>query len=110
MSILYSVTVQIDASVHDDWLQWMQHHHIPDVLKTGCFTGMRMYRHINADEKASITYSLQYTCRTISDYETYRRQFAEALQQQHQQRYEGKFTAFRTLLQEVEMPAGLLSH
>jgi hypothetical protein len=111
MSIVYQVTVQIDATVHDDWLQWMQQHHIPHVLRTGCFTGMRLYRHINNPQgKAAITYSLQYTCRSLSDYEIYRERFAEGLQQEHRQRYEGKFTASRTLLQKVEMPDQLSSH
>ena len=35
--IIYNVTVNIDDSVHDEWLEWMQTQHIPDVMSTGYF-------------------------------------------------------------------------
>ena len=30
--IVYSVTVNIENEVHDDWLSWMKNKHIPDVM------------------------------------------------------------------------------
>jgi len=35
--IIYSVTVNIDDSVHDEWVTWMKEVHIPDVMATGYF-------------------------------------------------------------------------
>ena len=35
--ILYNVTINIHESVHDQWMIWMQHKHIHDVLATGKF-------------------------------------------------------------------------
>ncbi len=102
-SIIYSVTVKIETSVHDEWLGWMQQQHIPDVLKTGCFTGCRMLRLLNEQEDDGITYSIQYTCNRLADYETYRDRFSKQLQQQHLDRYEGRFVAFRTLLEQVDI-------
>lgn len=32
--IVYSVTVNIDSSIHEDWLAWMKSKHIPDVMAT----------------------------------------------------------------------------
>lgn len=101
-SIIYSVTVKIETSIHDEWLGWMQQHHIPDVLKTGCFTGCRMLRLLSEPQDDGITYSIQYTCNRLADYETYRDRFSKQLQQQHLDRYEGRFVAFRTLLEQVE--------
>jgi hypothetical protein len=42
--IIYNVTTNIQESVHDQWLTWMQEKHIPDVLSTGKFTSARMVR------------------------------------------------------------------
>lgn len=101
-SIIYSVTVKIENSVHNEWLLWMKQHHIPDVLKTGCFTGCRMLKLFSEPQDDGITYSIQYTCNRLADYETYRDRFSKELQQQHIDKYEGKFVAFRTLLEQVE--------
>jgi hypothetical protein len=35
--IIYNITVNIDDSAHDEWLEWMKTEHIPQVLGTGKF-------------------------------------------------------------------------
>lgn len=95
--IIYNVTVNIDHDVHDDWLVWMQQVHIPDVMKTGLFKEARISR-ILAEEEGGKSYSIQYLCPTLQEYERYQTEFAPALQQMHTSRYAGKFVAFRTLL------------
>ncbi|MBK7696945.1 MAG: DUF4286 family protein [Saprospiraceae bacterium] len=35
--IIYNVTVKIDRDKTDEWLHWMKHHHIPEVLNTEGF-------------------------------------------------------------------------
>ena len=42
--ILYNVTINIDNSVHDIWLNWMQEKHIPEVLSTGKFSSARLIK------------------------------------------------------------------
>lgn len=98
--IIYNVTVNIDAAAHDEWLKWMKEVHIPDVLKTGLFTQSKICK-VLVEEESGITYSIQYTCRTSADYETYKNQHAAALQKEHTERFGGKFVAFRTLLEVV---------
>lgn len=103
--ILYNVTVKIDSSVHDEWLQWMKEVHIPDVLATGCFVSGRLMKLLpgsGADEdENSFTYSVQYLCNTIKEYEHYRDVFAPSLQAAHSNRYKNQFVAFRSLLEDV---------
>lgn len=98
--IIYNVTVNIDDSVHNDWLTWMKEVHIPDVMRTGCFLENKLCK-IMVDEESGTSYSIQYTCAAISDYETYRQLHAPRLQKEHTERYKDKFVAFRTLLEVV---------
>lgn len=98
--IQYNVTVNIDPSVHEEWLQWMKEKHIPEVMSTGCFIENKICRLLGHDDQG-ITYSFQYLCNDMPTYEKYQREFAPALQKDHASRYEGKFVAFRTLLQVV---------
>ncbi len=100
--IIYSVTVNIEDEIHDDWLKWMKEIHIPDVLNTGLFTDHRLSKVISHNpEETGTTYNIQYDCKDMKTLHKYQATHAPALQKEHSQRYEGKFVAFRTLLEKV---------
>ena len=98
--ILYNVTVNIDVTVHDEWLQWMKEVHIPEVMVTGCFLENKICR-ILAEEEGGKAYSIQYFAPDMETYIKYQTEFAPALQVDHTKKYNGKFGAFRTLLEVV---------
>ena len=98
--ILYNVTINIDAQVHEEWLQWMQTHHIPDVLATGMFIENRLCR-VEGESEGGVTYAIQYLAPDRAHYERYLHEFAEALQAEHSARYAGQFAAFRTILEVI---------
>lgn len=99
--ILYNVTVNIDDSVHDEWLEWIKSDHIPKVLATGLFTGSKIFKIISKDKDEGNTYSIQYFLDKLEDYEKYRNEFAAKLQSQHSEKFKDKFIAFRTLMESV---------
>ena len=100
--ILYSVTVNVEEQAADEWKQWMQEVHIPGVMSTGLFAGYRMFRVLSRfPDETGITFSIQYFLKDMEDYDKYRLEFAPALQREHESRYAGLFTAFRTLLEEI---------
>jgi hypothetical protein len=99
--ILYNVTVSIDQSVHQEWLQWMRETHIPEVLATGCFLESRLSR-IQGEEEGGVTFSVMYLAPSQEKYDEYQQVFAPKLQADHTKRYIGKFAAFRTVLNVVE--------
>src|SRR5260221_7279039 len=94
--ILYVVSIKIQQSVHDDWMKYMQQVHIPDVMKTGCFTNCVLSRVLEpASEQGWTAYSIQYACDSLENYQRYRQEFAVGLQEEHTRRYAGKFRAER---------------
>mgnify|MGYP002632489259 CR=1 FL=1 len=95
--VIYNVTVSIDDDVHQDWLQWMQEVHIPEVMATGFFLESRMSK-ILGYEEGGISYSIQYLCENHDVLERYQLEQAPRLQAEHTSRFQGKFAAFRTLL------------
>ncbi len=100
--VIYSVTIKIDLSVHDEWMRWMKEEHIAEVIATGKFVESRFHRVLAEDERDGITYNIQYYTPTMQDYFEYRDNFAMELQQKSLARFKDKFVAFRTLLKEVE--------
>lgn len=97
---IYNVTVSIEKTLAEDWLNWMKNTHVPDVLKTGYFIDNKICRVLNVDDEGA-TYSVQYTFNSIEEIEAYQKDHAPRLQAEHSKRYEGKYAAFRTLLEIV---------
>lgn len=99
--IIYNVTVNIDTEVVEEWKNWMKSKHIPDVMNTGKFIDCRFSR-ILAEEQGGQSFSIQYLCKSKEAFDEYQKDHAEALQEEHTQRYSGKFGAFRTLMEVVD--------
>ncbi len=98
--ILYNVTINIENDVHDEWLKWMRESHIPDVLKTGYFLEHKICKVLNVEDEGT-TYSIQYTCNSMEDYEGYKTYEASRLQKEVMDKFNAKFVAFRSLLEVI---------
>ena len=98
--ILYNVTINVDAQVHDEWLAWMKTVHIPDVLATGMFIENRICK-IEGESEGGVSYAIQYVAPDRTHYDRYQAEFAPALQAEHTKRYAGRFAAFRTVLEVI---------
>ncbi|MFN8144582.1 MAG: DUF4286 family protein [Bacteroidia bacterium] len=100
--IVYNVTINIDSAVHDEWLKWMQSTHIPEVLKTGMFVKNSMLKVLGDEESGGHTYSVQYFCENMKDFERYEKEYAPALRDKFNVKYKDQFVAFRTLLEVIQ--------
>jgi hypothetical protein len=95
---IYNVTITIEPEIQEEWLQWMQSHHIPAMLATGKFSNALMTR-VHAEQPSEgISYSVQY--RTDSK-ETLQKYYTEdaAILRAQSKIFEGRFIAFRTELE-----------
>ncbi len=99
--LTYNVTINVDDSIHNKWLKWITSKHIPDVISTKCFTKYIMYRLLSPSPEEGTSYVIQYFCKNIEDYERYQLKHAAILQNEHKEKFDGKFTAIRSLMEEV---------
>ncbi len=95
---IYNVTINIEETIHDKWLQWMKTEHVPAMLATGKFSKALMTRVIVEEEMGGITYSIQYTTDSKQTLQKYYTENAAELRAQSKP-FEGKFVAFRTELE-----------
>ncbi|HEX2787061.1 MAG TPA: DUF4286 family protein [Ignavibacteria bacterium] len=100
--IVYNVTVNIDEPVKDEWLEWMKQEHIPDVMKTGLFVEYKILRLLQPKPDDGDTFAIQYFAKSMEDYEAYIKEHAPRLQEIHSKKYEGKFHAFRSILETAD--------
>ncbi len=97
--IFYNVTINIDESVHNQWMKWMQEKHIQDVLATGKFSGARMVKVLVAEDMGGTTYSIQYTTDSKETLQRYYDEDAPRLREEGLKLFGDKMLAFRTELE-----------
>jgi hypothetical protein len=97
---IYNVTINIEETIHDEWVKWMKEEHIPEMLDTGKFKKALMTRVMVTEAMGGITYSVQYTAENKAELEKYYEEDAERLRRKSKA-FEGKFVAFRTEMQVI---------
>lgn len=100
--IIYNVTVSVDESIVQDWLQWMKNNHIPEILSTKIFIKAQINRVITQNDSGQ-TYALSYTCKSMKDLHKYQVNHAPLLQQKHSKKFNDKAVAFRTIMEVLDV-------
>lgn len=99
--LLYNVTLIIEDAAAEEWLNWMQNIHIPEVMETGMFVSSRLLKVLDSPNEG-VTYCAQYVAENMETYLNYQEQFAPALQADLNEKFENQFVAFRTLMEYVD--------
>ncbi len=95
---IYNVTINIDESIHDQWLDWMKTEHIPAMINTGKFSKALMTK-VNVEEKMDgATYSVQFRTDSKETLKKFYKEDSFRMRAQSKQ-FEGKFVVFRTELE-----------
>ncbi|WP_179021244.1 DUF4286 family protein [Winogradskyella forsetii] len=98
--IIYNVTLNIDKSIHQEWLEWIKEH-IPQVLATGKFKEAKLTKVLVEDDEAE-TYSVQYRAHSREALDAYYAEHAANLRQKGLKRFGDKVLSFRTELEVVD--------
>jgi len=99
--IIYNVTVKVEHESADAWVDWMKNEHMGELLATGLFTDCRLCRILEQDEVDGRTYTAQYFCNSLEEYNTYIDKYSLELREKSFKRFGGKFVAFRTVMEIV---------
>ena len=93
---IYNITLNIDDTIHDEWIKWMEEIHIPKVMATGKFIKALMSQVLVKEDMGGITYSVQFTCQSKELLIPYSAQAAPLLRKEFDQKYQNRYGAFRT--------------
>ncbi|RYG17246.1 MAG: DUF4286 family protein [Chitinophagaceae bacterium] len=96
--LLYNVTLIIEESAAEEWLQWMTEVHIPEVMATDKFVSNRLLKVLDSPNEG-VTYCAQYVVENEANYQDYQVNYAPALQAKLQKKFENRFVAFRSLME-----------
>lgn len=99
--IIYNVTIKVNWTIHDAWLEWMKLEHIPEVMNTGLFSGNRFVRLLETDEEEGPTYAVQFYADDIEQYQQYLAQHAPGLREKTLSKWGGELISFRSLMEVI---------
>lgn len=98
---LYNITYNIEESIHEKWLRWVQKNHIPEVLQKTPFTSARLIQVLMDEEMGGITYSIQYQATTRKDLDNFLNNDQYDITAEMQKLFSGLFVSFSTELKVI---------
>ena len=99
--IVYNITLKINPSILEKWIQWQKGEHIPEIMATGLFTDYKFYKLLEQDESEGPTYVVQFFADSYEKYNKYIAEFATGLRTKSLEKWGNGFVAFRSILQVV---------
>ena len=91
--IIYSVEITVHEIISNEWVDWMNKTHIPDVMNTQLFVAFHFFKNINSEN----TYTIQYELDNFENFLKYEKKFAKKLQLEHSEKFKNKFKANRNI-------------
>ncbi len=99
--IIYNVTLKVEWSIVDTWLQWFKREHIPEVLDTKCFVKYQFVKLMDVDEVDGPTYAIQFYAHSLNEYNEYIANHSLRLRAKTQALWKEKLISIRTLMEIV---------
>ena len=99
--IIYNVTIKVHPTIAKEWVHWMKEEHMPELQRTGLFTDYRLCRLLEQDDTEGPTYSAQYFCDSLEDYNEYINHHAALMREKGVKKFGDKFIAFRSVMEMV---------
>jgi hypothetical protein len=97
--LIYNITTKVEAGIADEWLDWMLRTHIPEVLKTGCFTRYQMLKLLDQEKNAEPTYAVQYYAASLKKYQEYLSDHASSFRKDIVEKWGDQIVSFRTVME-----------
>ena len=96
--IIYNITVSVSDEIHDQWLNWMKHDHIPKVLSTNLFLSASLNRIISNSDTGT-TYAISYKTTSLSNLQKYEVKYAPKLREEYNSKFSINAPTFRTIME-----------
>ena len=99
--IIYNITLKIERSIEQPWLQWLVNDYAPAIIATNCFTKFTTLKLLELDDADGSTYAVQFLSESFEDYERYRKNFANDFSKRSFDKWGRKTISFDTVMQVV---------
>ena len=100
--VIYAVSLDVDATVIDDYLAWLRAH-MREIVALPGFTGAQLFEQDEPRAGAGrVCLAVQYTLRDEQALATYLREHAPRMRADGEARFGGRFRATRQVLRPID--------
>src|SRR5690242_61150 len=99
--LVYTITVNVEKSVSEDWLLWMKENFLGAIISTGFFERYNIFKVLHDSD--GDTFTFQFYCKDILMFEQFRDEYKAVILQALMDSYPGKVVYFNTMLEEVHI-------
>lgn len=96
--IIFNVTTIIEENIHQEFVHFMHHEYIPEVMKSNQFDDAKLFR-LTEPVNEGITYCAQYYTNSQKNIETYREEYLPNFQTLLMQKFPNKVVFFSSILE-----------
>jgi len=100
--IVYNITIRVERSIDEAWLQWQKEEQIPAILETKLFTEYRIYKLMEQDEIEGNTYIIQLFANTAAQLQEFLQIHDQRLRENAFKKWGDRFISFRTTMELVK--------
>jgi len=100
--IVYNITIRVERSIDEAWLQWQKEEQIPAILETKLFTEYRIYKLMEQDEIEGNTYIIQLFANTAAQLQEFLQIHDQRLREKAFKKWGDRFISFRTTMELVK--------
>ena len=98
---IYNITTNIEESVAEEWLKWMETIFIPKMLKNNKLKKAVLTKVLITEDMGGVTYSTQYFCDSAQELKDFIDNDLDSIKNQNQ-KFTGKFVDFSTQLKVIK--------
>lgn len=99
--VIINQTFNVEESVAQDWIKWVQHVYLPEVMATGYFTDNRIMRLLSEDAENGNTYAIQFSMPSATYVRLQHDDIMHRFEEMASRAYGDKVLFFRTVLEVV---------
>ncbi|MEN8138693.1 MAG: DUF4286 family protein [Bacteroidota bacterium] len=98
--VLYNITYNVDESVLEEWLVWMQNEFIPKIVSTEYFEEAKMVRVLVEEEMGGVSFAVMYRSPSLETLEDFVVNHSQKFNKELSDKFGQKVLTFMTLLEE----------
>ena len=99
--IIYNVTYNVTPEIEQQWIEWMNDHHIPSVLATGFFGSSKIFRLLTEVVENGLTYCCQYYAEDKKELSSYLENHEEQFELVIRSKFGDRCLFFSSILEEL---------
>lgn len=99
---VYNITINIQENVENEWLEWMQGTHIPEMLQTGSFLSAKMCKVLVKEDMGGVTYSVQFMVDSRENLDAYLKEDSLVMKNKANSKFAGQYVYFETEMKLID--------